>query len=113
MVLCMYGEYAPRNGCKCSNCEGVKALTAEITALSEWKESAIAVMPPMQEIGREIGVKWGDSVHDKILPWIPLKMKRVDELNSEFPCIACGGTLYHYLSCQFYDPNIYPPHNKI
>lgn len=35
-----------------------------------WKESMLNVMPPMQEIGNELGVLLGDSIHDKILPGI-------------------------------------------
>lgn len=41
-----------------------------IEALKSWKRQAIAVMPPIQEIGKAIGVKLGESIHDKILPAI-------------------------------------------
>jgi hypothetical protein len=57
------------------------ALTT-ILALLAWKESAIAVTPPLQEIGRELLVCLGDSIHDKILPGIKsLKYER-DSLQS-------------------------------
>jgi post-segregation antitoxin (ccd killing protein) len=43
-------------------------LIAERDQLKKWKEEAISVMPPMQEIGEEIGVGFGQTIHDKILP---------------------------------------------
>jgi hypothetical protein len=36
--------------------------------LRTWKESAMATTPPLQEIGRELGLTLGESIHDKILP---------------------------------------------
>lgn len=42
----------------------------EIKQLRDWKESAMSVMPDYQAIGKEIGVRLGDSVHDKIIPHI-------------------------------------------
>lgn len=38
--------------------------------LLRWKQEQMAVIPDWQEIGREMGLTLGDSVHDKILPWI-------------------------------------------
>ena len=38
--------------------------------LVRWKQESIEVMPPIQEIGKAIGVKLGESIHDKILPYI-------------------------------------------
>jgi hypothetical protein len=40
----------------------------KLNQLKKWKEEAISVMPPMQEIGEEIGVGFGQTIHDKILP---------------------------------------------
>lgn len=45
-------------------------LERENKELRGWKESAISVMPDYQAIGAELGVRLGDSVHDKILPGI-------------------------------------------
>lgn len=42
----------------------------ELAELKAWKESAMSVMPPMQEIGKALGVRLGESIHDKILPGI-------------------------------------------
>lgn len=47
-----------------------RELEAENEELREWKKSAISVMPPIQEIGKELNVRLGHSVHDKILPGI-------------------------------------------
>ena len=54
-----------------------RTLESELaTALREWdeldgwKEAAISVMPPMQEIGKALGLTLGQSIHDKILPGI-------------------------------------------
>lgn len=46
------------------------AALAERDGLQQWKESAMSVTPPMQEIGRALGVRLGSSIHDKILPGI-------------------------------------------
>jgi hypothetical protein len=46
----------------------VEKLIAERDELKIWKEGAISAMPPMQEIGEEIGVVFGQTIHDKILP---------------------------------------------
>jgi len=35
-----------------------------------WKESAMSVTPPIQDIGRELDLNLGESIHDKILPGI-------------------------------------------
>lgn len=50
--------------------EEYESLRSYCRELRDWKESAIAVTPDMQEIGKLIGLRWGDSVHDKIVPWI-------------------------------------------
>lgn len=50
--------------------EPLAALRAERDELAGWKESAMSVCPPMQEIGQALGVSLGESIHDKILPGI-------------------------------------------
>lgn len=47
-----------------------KGLGDHIDALEAWKAEALSVTPPLQEIGRELGVPLGESIHDKILPGI-------------------------------------------
>jgi|GEM_PF-5194264 len=42
----------------------------ELEELRAWKESAMAVMPDYQRIGKLIGVPLGQSVHDKIIPFL-------------------------------------------
>lgn len=48
----------------------IESLRKENEELKAWKESMLSVMPPIQEIGKAIGVKLGETVHDKILPFI-------------------------------------------
>jgi hypothetical protein len=48
--------------------EFARRLERERDQLKIWKEGAISVMPPIQEIGEEIGVVFGQTIHDKILP---------------------------------------------
>lgn len=48
----------------------VKAKDEEIARLKDWKESAIAVMPDYQAIGKLLNLTLGSSVHDKIIPAI-------------------------------------------
>lgn len=50
--------------------EQLATVTDEVERLQYWKESAISVTPPMQEIGEALGVRLGESIHDKILPRI-------------------------------------------
>lgn len=45
---------------KCAECEDLK----------RWKAEAISVMPDYQQIGRLLGMRIGESVHDKIIPGI-------------------------------------------
>lgn len=45
-------------------------LLQENAKLKAWKESAMAVHPPMQEIAKELCIPLGESIHDKILPGI-------------------------------------------
>lgn len=53
-----------------ADAETIKGLQDELEELRQWKRQAIEVMPPYQEIGKLIGVKLGESIHDKILPAI-------------------------------------------
>ena len=48
--------------------EFARRLERERDELKIWKEGAISVMPPIQEIGEEIGVGFGQTIHDKIIP---------------------------------------------
>jgi hypothetical protein len=59
--------------------ETIESLRKENEELKAWKESMLSVMPPIQEIGKAIGVKLGDSIHDKILPYISELQKKVEE----------------------------------
>lgn len=47
---------------------GASATEKELRELRAWKQSAIAVMPDYQRIGKLLGVPLGESVHDKIVP---------------------------------------------
>ena len=42
----------------------VESLRKELAEARAWKERMIAVCPPLQEIGRELNVGLGDSIHD-------------------------------------------------
>ena len=42
----------------------------ELQELRLWKESAMAVMPDYQRIAKLIGVPLGQSVHDKLIPFL-------------------------------------------
>lgn len=42
----------------------------ELDELRAWKKEALAVMPDFQAIGKELDIPIGQTVHDKILPWI-------------------------------------------
>lgn len=55
----------------------------ELEQLRAWKESAITVWPDMQKIAKLIGVKLGDSVHDKIIPWIEAAESREAKLREQ------------------------------
>lgn len=59
---------------------GYSLALPEIKALKEWKESAMNVMPDYQAIGKALNVPLGQSVHDKILPELSAKDKRIKEL---------------------------------
>lgn len=54
----------------------VDSLLRELEVLRRWKAEAIEVMPDMQAIGKALGLRIGESIHDKILPGIEkLKQK--------------------------------------
>lgn len=55
------------------------AAEKERDELAQWKESAMSVSPPLQEIARELGVGLGQSIHDKILPGIRELKRRLGE----------------------------------
>lgn len=42
----------------------------QIKELKQWKESMIDAAPDYQEIAKVMGIEWGQSVSDKILPWM-------------------------------------------
>jgi hypothetical protein len=48
----------------------VNSLQSKIDELILWKEHAMEVMYPMQELGEAIGLNFGESIHDKVLPYI-------------------------------------------
>jgi hypothetical protein len=48
----------------------LEKLRRELRTLRKWKSEAMEIMAPIQDIGKEIGVPMGQSIHDKILPWI-------------------------------------------
>jgi predicted RNase H-like nuclease (RuvC/YqgF family) len=66
-----------------------KVKDERIKELEAWKQMLFSVWPDMQAIGKEINVPLGESVHDKILPFIKrLKLERDkfeggDELKSK------------------------------
>lgn len=61
----------------------VTPLQARIKELEGWKESAIAVMPDFQAIGKEIGVPLGRGVSPEILPWIIEQKRKLKQLEEE------------------------------
>jgi hypothetical protein len=65
--------------------EFARRLERERDQLKIWKEGAISVMPPIQEIGEEIGVVFGQTIHDKILPEL---IRRREELERAREIIA-------------------------
>ncbi len=65
----------------------------KVRDLEAWKKSALSVSPPLQEIGRELGLTIGESVHDKILPAIKLLKSQQREYLSS----ASDGTSPNFL----------------
>lgn len=81
------------------------ALREENERLSDWKESAIACTPDMQKIGHLLGLRWGQSVHDKIVPGIEALKERAEKaeqlvsqleaaLKHEKSRVMIGGDVY-------------------
>lgn len=60
-----------------------RSLRAEHKAneLLQWKHSALNVIPDMQKIGELIGVPLGESVSDKIIPWIEGAKKQMEHIH--------------------------------
>ena len=56
------------------------SLLSERDNLRRWKTEALTVMPPHQEIGQEIGVTLGSSIHDKILPELVRRREEIEIL---------------------------------
>lgn len=82
-----FNGYAPGNYMnKCSWCENmitgvdklcftcldcaIKGAKDQIVRLQQWKTEAMEVLAPIDKIGKVIGLKLGESIHDKILPAI-------------------------------------------
>lgn len=65
-VICIAYEYVVDIEFSVLNGEHDK----ELKQLKAWKESAMANYPDMQKIGRLIGVPLGQSIHDKIIPFL-------------------------------------------
>ena len=66
----------------------------EVEALRAWKAEAIRVMPDYQRIGHLIGVPLGQSVHDKIVPYlerIPIKEGGYTEEQMREAMMDAGG----------------------
>ena len=56
----------------------------ESSELKAWKESMLSVLPPLQEIARELGLPLGQSIHDRILPAIQRLKAEIDHLKLLF-----------------------------
>lgn len=61
------------------NARIVDLISEELQQLRQWKEEAISVMPDMQRIGKLIGVKLGETVHDKIVPYLEAQQRASDQ----------------------------------
>lgn len=62
----------------------VRPIEQELADLRRWKAEALSVMPPLQEIGREIGATLGQSIHDKILPELIRRREEIERLREAF-----------------------------
>ena len=60
-----------------------RELEREVIELKAWKESALSVDPPLQEIARELGLPLGLSIHDRILPAIQRLKAKNDLLEAD------------------------------
>lgn len=87
MRMYMAGEHNSGIGiCKKKVVELQASLAAaneKIKQLEYWKESAISVSPPLQEIGKALGLRLGTSIHDKILPGIIAANEKIAHLEAQ------------------------------
>lgn len=66
----LFNEYIAKESFL-AGCQHVRQqLQRQVDELRKWKESALAVMPDMQAIGKALKIPLGQSIHDKILPAI-------------------------------------------
>jgi hypothetical protein len=56
----------------------LKEKEKECEELKAWKQSAIEIMRPLQSIGHAMDVRLGETIHDKIVPFIE-KLKAENE----------------------------------
>lgn len=68
--------------CTCKYCNAER-LEKELADLRRWKAEALTVLPDCQAIGREIGVTFGDSVTDKILPELVRRREEIEDLRKK------------------------------
>jgi hypothetical protein len=61
--------------------EFARKLERERDELADWKRQSIEVSPPLHDIGRELGLTLGSSIHDKILPMIVELKRKLAEAN--------------------------------
>lgn len=61
----------------------VEVVRNRVFELEAWKEGAMKVMAPFQDIGREMGLKLGEPIHDRILPFIRELKAKVQALGGE------------------------------
>lgn len=52
------------------DCQFACQLEREVIELTEWKESAMSVWPPMQQIAKELGMPPGMDIGPNIIPYI-------------------------------------------
>src|SRR5690348_11764926 len=62
---------------------GYSLALKELEELREWKRQAIEVMPDFQAIGKEIDVKLGEPVHDKIVDCLKARKAEIKRLVDE------------------------------
>ena len=59
------------------------AMLQQHAELSSWKESALAIALPYQDIAKELNIGLGESIHDKILPSIIALKAEIDALQKQ------------------------------
>lgn len=77
---------------------GKQAAQIEIDRLKAWQASMLSVQPDMQAIGNALGLRLGESIHDKILPGIELLTRQRDGLKEAL--VAVRGWIGHLGSDQ-------------